>query len=217
MVLRQQGLSLAKTTSFGHPVANHDSDWSILRDRVSGLETDTSRARNIYLMTDAADRRPILAMGEPGKAIDLSIRLNGYTWESSAVTALLRRFNGTSLDCLESRRLGAGAWLDDWADATPSISDGALIRAASRTLRECEWLEVEINSSTHRNIVRFTPSFIDSEGGVIRVADRACRHVIYADVEAPDFRLQRLSGTETRMFRECTGLSGGAIASQPAA
>lgn len=212
MVLRQQGLSLAKTTDFGRPMTVSEEDMKILRDHVSGLETDIQCERQIYLMTDAADRRPLLAMGEPGRPIDLSIRLNGHTWESSAVTALLRRFNGKSLDCMESRRLGAGAWLDDWGDVSKPVSDGALIRAASQTLLECDWLEVEIHSRTHRNIVRFAPSFVDSEGGVLRVADRACRHVIYADVEAADFRLQRVSPNETRMFREDAG-----FASRPAA
>ncbi|MES2440884.1 MAG: hypothetical protein V4584_17595 [Verrucomicrobiota bacterium] len=204
MVLRQQGLSLAKTTPFGLAVAYQESGWNILRDQVSGLETDTSREQNIYLMTDAADRRPLLAMGEPGKAIDLSIRLDGYTWESPAVTALLRKFNGVSLDCGQSRKLGAGAWLDDWGDISQPVSDGALVRAAAGTLRDCEWLEVEIKSCTHRSTVRFTPSFIDSEGGVLRIADRSCRHVVYADVEAPDFRMARVSREQVRIFREPT-------------
>lgn len=204
MVLRQKGLSLAKTTPFGLAVAYQNSGWNILRDQVSGLETDTSRDMNIYLMTDAADRRPLLAMGEPDQPIDLSIRLNGYSWESPAVTALLRKFNGVSLDCLQSRRLGAGAWLDDWGDNRPPAGDGELVRAAAGTLRDCGWVEVEIKSTTHRNVVRFAPSFIDTEGGVLRVADRSCRHVVYADVEAPDFRMARVSQDQVRIFREST-------------
>jgi hypothetical protein len=202
MVLRQQGLSLAKTTPFGLAVAYQESGWNILRDQVSGLETDTSLDQNIYLMTDAADRRPLLAMGQPDKAIDLSIRLDGYTWESPAVTALLRKFNAASLDCAQSRRLGAGAWLDDWGDGSQSVSDGTLVRAAAGTLRDCGWLEVEIKSAIHRNIVRFSPSFIDSEGSVLRIADRSCRHVVYADVEAPDFRMDRISPEQIRIHRE---------------
>lgn len=204
MVLRQKGLSLAKITPFGLAVAYRKSGWNILRDQVSGLETDTSRPQNIYLMTDASDRRPLLAMGEPDQAIDLSIRLDGYSWESPAVTALLRKFNGVSLDCMQSRRLGAGAWLDDWGDASPAASDGELVRAAAGTLRDCGWVEVEIKSSTHRNVVRFAPSFVDSEGGVIRIADRSCRHVVYADVEAPDFRMARVCPDQVRIFREST-------------
>lgn len=204
MVLRQKGLSLAKTTPFGLAVAYQNSGWNILRDQVSGLETDTSRAMSIYLMTDAADRRPLLAMGEPDQPIDLSIRLDGYSWESPAVTALLRKFNGVSLDCAQSRRLGAGAWLDDWGDNRPTASDGELVRAATGTVRDCGWVEVEIRSNSHRNVVRFAPSFIDSEGGVLRVADRSCRHVVYADVEAPDFRMARVSPDQVRIFREST-------------
>lgn len=202
LVMRQQGLSLAKSTPFGLAVAYQESGWDILRDQVSGLETDTSRAQNIYLMTDAADRRPLLAMGEPGKAIELSIRLDGYAWESPAVTALLRRFDAVSLDCLQSRRLGAGAWLDEWGAVPPAARGGELVRVAGNILRECECLEVEVRTSTQRNVTRFAPTFIDSEGGVMRVADRTCRHVVYADVDAPEFRMERFSTSRVRIFRE---------------
>lgn len=202
MVLRQKGLSLAKTTPFGLAVAYQESGWNILHDQVSGLETDTSQPQNIYLMTDAADRRPLLAMGEPGRAIDLSIRLDGYRWESPPVTALLRKFNAVSLDCAQSRQLGAGAWLDDWGDSSQCAGDGLLVRSAAETLRTCEWLEVEIKNHIHRNVVRFSPSFIDSEGGVLRVADRSCRHVVYANVEAPDFRMSGEPHGPVRIFLE---------------
>lgn len=217
MVLRQQGLSLAKITPFGPVAPVQSDDLTRLWDKISGLETDACQLRSIYLMTDASDRRPLLAMGEAGKAIDLSIRLDGYTWESSAVTALLKIFNGTPLDCRDSRRLGAGAWLDDWEDVTLPSSDGELIRVASHAVKECEWLEVEIKAGGHRNLVRFAPSFIDSEGGVLRVADRFCKHVVYADVEAPDFRLERISGKETRIFRETAASQNGKVFSHHAA
>lgn len=204
MVLRQKGLSLAKITPFGLAVAHEKSGWNILHDQVSGLETDTSQPQNIYLMTNACDRRPLLAMGEPGQAIDLSIRLDGYNWESPAVTALLRKFNAASLDCAQSRRLGAGAWLDDWGDPAQPVSDGIVVRSATEILRTCEWLEVEIKSANHRNVVRFSPSFIDSEGGVLRVADHACRHVVYANVQAPDFRMAGEPHGPVRIFLEPT-------------
>ncbi len=128
LVMRQQGLSLAKTTPFGLAVAYQESGWDILRDQASGLETDASRPQNIYLMTDAADRRPLLAMGKQDQAIELSIRLDGYAWESPAVTGLLRRFDAVSLDCLQSRRLGAGVWLDEWATILNSAWSGILRR-----------------------------------------------------------------------------------------
>jgi hypothetical protein len=50
---------------------------------------------------------------------------------------------------------------------------------------------VEIRISSQRNVTRFAPSFIDSEGGVMRVADQACHNVVYADVDAPEFRMER--------------------------
>jgi len=202
MVLRQEGLSLAKTTSFGLCVAYRESGWNILQDRVSGLETDVDRPVNVYLLTGISDRRPLLAMGEPGKAIDVSIRLNGHVWDSPEIRGLLDRFQGLSLDCMESRKLGAGAWLDEWGQAVKAPGDGDLVREAGRALRDCESLEVVIRSASHRGVVRFSPTFIDSEGPVLRIADHACRHVVYADVEAADFRMTHTSSRQLRIHRE---------------
>lgn len=216
LVLRQQGLSLARTTPFGLCVAYRESGWNILRDQVSGLETDVDRPQKVYLLTDISDRRPLLAMGEPGKAIDVSIRLNGHLWESAAIRDLLQRFNGVSLDCLESRKLGAGAWLDEWGQTSKPAGDGELVREASHLLRDCECLEVEIKSGIHRNSVKFTPSFVDTEGAVLRVADRSCRHVVYADVEAADFRMARVSTNHVRIFREPAAVTESFVSS-PAA
>lgn len=208
LVMRQRGLSLAKTTRFGLAISHRDSGWTILRDHLSGLETDTSRKLDIYLMTDAADRRPLLAMGEPDMPdmpVELSIRLDGHAWESPVVNVLLRKFNGVSLDCMQSRRLGAGAWLDEWGGAPSDAGDSELAHTASRVLRACDLLEVEIRTHAHRNVTCFRPSFVDTEGGVLRIADRACQHVVYADAEAADFRLETTPGGRARIFRQAAG------------
>ncbi len=195
---------MAKTTPFGLTVSSRSAkgNWQTLHDRISGLETDLVCPQNLYLMTDAADRRPLLAMGEPGKAIDLSIRLDGYSWESSAITALLRRFDAVPLACHESRRLGAGAWLDEWETIGKPSGESNLVRVASEAMQGCRSLEVRIKSRTHANVMRFTPSFFDSEGGVLRVADRSCHHVVYADVEATEFRLECLPDGLVRISRD---------------
>lgn len=211
MVLRQEGLSLAKTTSFGLCVSYRESGWNVLQDRTSGLETDVDRPVNVYLLTGICDRRPLLAMGEPGKAIDVSIRLNGQVWDSPEIRGLLDRFQGVSLDCMESRKLGAGAWLDEWSQAPHAPGEGELVREAGRALRDCESVEVVIRSASHRGVVKFTPTFIDSEGPVLRIADRDCRNVVYADVEAADFRLTRASARQLRIHREPPAGDTGAI------
>lgn len=216
LVLRQQGLSLAKTTPFGLSVAYRESGWNILRDVVSGLETDVNRPQNVYLLTDLPDRRPLLAMGEPGKSIDVSIRLNGHAWESAAVRDLLHRFDAVSLDCVESRKLGAGAWLDEWGQATKSSDGGELVREACRLLRGCGELEVDVRSGIHRNLVRFQPSFVDCEGPVLRVADRSCEHVVYADAASADFRMERVGADHLRIFRDPPAATDD-LASSPAA
>ncbi len=84
------------------------------------------------------------------------------------------------------------------------------MRVAGNVLRNCECLEVEIQTSNQRNITRFAPSFIDSEGGVMRIADRSCRHVVYADVDAPEFHMERYSSSRVRIFRD-------SLAANPAA
>jgi len=197
LVLRRPGLSLAKSTPFGLHITERASGWTLLRDSISGLETAMKPEQNVYLMTDVADRRPLFAMGPPDKPIELSVRLEGHRWESPAIQQMITRFDGISLDCIESHRLGAGAWLDEWEQARkttlPITSD--FIHATSGILHRCQSLEVEIHTSMHRNAVRFQPSFIDSEGTVLRIADKTRTHIVYADVSARDFHLH---ATESR-------------------
>ncbi|MES2997027.1 MAG: hypothetical protein V4733_09490 [Verrucomicrobiota bacterium] len=186
LVLRQQGLTLAKSTSFGLSVAYGARDWKLLQDRASGLETDTSHRQDIHLLTDAGDPRPLLAFGRPGEPAELSIRLDGQTWSSPLVRDMIRRFNGSGLGCFESRTLGAGAWLDEWVKtpATPAREAG---RDICRLLDRCRVVEVDVRTSIYRNVARFEPGFVDHDGVILRLADKSCRHVIYADTSASDF------------------------------
>lgn len=189
LVLRQQGISLAKSTSFGLCVATRDSDWRILRDHLSGLETDTATLQNIYLLAGPGDRRPMIGLGEPGRPLHLTIRLDAHDWESRAIRNLIDYFKGVSLDCTESRRLGVGAWLDEWERPVAAACDDSLVRDTCQVIRTCEELEVEVGTRSHRNTARFHPTFIDSSGTVMRVADRSQRHVVHADVADPGFRI----------------------------
>lgn len=202
LIARQPGLSLVRTTSFGPNVARPDSGPDAWADAVSGLETAAAAPLAVYLLREMAQRHPLLEIGEPGSAIDLSIRLDAHFWESPAIAAMLRRFDAAPLACHESHRLGAGAWLDDWGNApAPAARDHPSVRSASAAVADCKWLEVEINAPGHRNIMRFSPTFVDSDGGVLRIADRTCRHVVHADVEAPDIRLESASRSELRLFK----------------
>jgi hypothetical protein len=157
MVLRQQGLSLAKATAFGLSVAYGEEAWHLLHDRLSGLETDTHRALGVYLIADACDRRPLLAMAEPGSPIHLSIRLEGHVWDSPVVRTLIDHFKGASLDCMESRRLGAGAWLDEWERPVSSGCDASVVHGAYRMVQECRELEVDVRMRGCRGTACFEP------------------------------------------------------------
>ena len=191
LILRRPGLSLAKCTPFGLHISGRATGWNLLRDSLSGLETDISGEQHAYLLTDVTDHRPLFAMGPPGKPIELSIRLNNHTWQSPAIQQMIHRFDGVSLNCGESHCLGAGAWLDEWEQArrtaVPVTTD--FIHTTTAILHRCQALEVEVRTSTHRNSVRFHPSFIDSEGSVLRIADKSRDHIVYADVSAENFHL----------------------------
>jgi hypothetical protein len=187
VILRQPGLSVSHMAAFGSGRIR-DGIW---QDTRSQLQSIIGARRIFHLLTDTCDARPLLVSGEPGKQIDLSIRLDGCTWQSGPLRRMIHLFHGRPVTCEESRCLGAGAWLDDWEPDHSHGGDPILARAARRELESCRWIEVIVRSSAHRKVVRFQPDFIDLDGSVLRVADRHCRHVIFADAESPSFRLIR--------------------------
>jgi hypothetical protein len=142
-----------------------------------------------------------LGVSEPGKALHLSFRFDGLKWESPTVQRLIREFDGVSLDCAQSRLLGAGAWLDEWERPVFRVGVAERVEAAKLRLQGCRRLEVEVRSCGHRNVACFMPSFVDVAGSVLRIADRSLRHVVHADVADPAFSLSRVSGFHWRMFR----------------
>lgn len=193
LILRRPGLSLAKSTRFGLHIRDRAHDWTVLRDAISGLETDLGPSQNAYLLREFPDQCPLFAMGPPGSPIEFTVRLDGLEWDSPMIKSMLERFNGAALDCAESHRLGAGAWLDEWEQSKcrSSTCQGSKVHETGETLQRCRLLEVEIRTSTQRNEVCFQPSFIDMEGSVLRIADRARTHIVYADVSAEDFHLEK--------------------------
>lgn len=187
LVMRQRGLSLMKRTPFG-TMERHEAR-SRFRDRLSGLECDPSGDTIIHLLTDAADSRPQLVCNEPGLPVNFSIRLDGLAWDSPEIHDLIRSCDATHVACETARHLGAGAWLDEWSGSPPTECDPVLARAARRRIESCQILEVRVKTTAHGCMTRFIPSFIDEDGAVLRIADKHCRHVVFVDAEAPDFRL----------------------------
>lgn len=201
LILRRPGLSLAKATRFGLHVRNRSQNWEILHDAISGLETDLTPPQHSYLLREFPDQCPLFAMGPPGKPIEFTVRLDGHEWNSPMVRDMLARFDGTALNCVESHRLGAGAWLDEWEQRRqPALCcPDSVIHETSAALHRCRLLEVEIRTSSHRSGVCFSPSFIDMEGSVLRIADRSRNHIVYADVGAEDFQLSRVGLNDLRL------------------
>lgn len=178
LILRRPGLSLVKS-------------MATLGDAIQNLENDPTQPHAAFLVREISESCPLFVMGPPGKPIELTVRLEDHKWDSPAIRQLIERFEGTPLDCLESRRLGAGAWLDEWGQPLSSSANLAadLIHQSSDALHRCRSLEVEVRTIAHRDIVRFQPSFIDSAGSVLRIADPSRTHIVYADVSANEFQL----------------------------
>jgi len=203
LILRQEGLSLAKAGPFGLCVADGRHDWSLLRDAISGLETDLQFARHVYLLPDPDDGVPVFATAGQSGVIDLSVRLHEHRWHSRAIRAVIDNCDGISIDAREGRKLGAGAWLDDWqASQSAALTHRLEILAA---LDACRCLEVELHSPLHRCAAAFRPAFLDSDGSVIRIADASRKHVVFADAATPGFRWQSLAPghLKIRVESEC--------------
>jgi hypothetical protein len=188
LILRRPGLSLVKS-------------MGLLSEAIGGLENHFAPPQDAFLIREISDSCPLFVMGPPGKPIELTVRLEDHAWSSPVIRSMIEQFYGVSLDCLASRRLGAGAWLDEWGQPIPpkppAISD--LIHQASDALHRCDSLEVEIRTSSHRSTARFQPSFIDSAGSVLRIADKARRHIVYADVNAENFQLSAINLRQLRL------------------
>jgi hypothetical protein len=200
MVLRQEGLSLAKTCGFGLCVADGHGGWHLLRDAISGLETDLRHAHHVYLLPDPDDGIPVFATASPGGAIDLSIRLENHLWESRFIRSLIGGFHGIPVEAREGRCLRAGAWLDDWSSTSPATA--GIRWEILAALDGCRCLEVEVRSGMHRAAAAFPPAFMDSEGAVLRISDLARKNVVFADAGASGFRWTSLAPGHLRIRAE---------------
>jgi len=150
-ILRRPGLSLAKSTRFGLHIRRSSCDWNFLRDAISGLETDLSLGQEAYLLREFPDQCPLFAIGPAGKAVEFTVRLEGQIWGSPDVRGMIARFGGVPLDCMESHRLGAGAWLDEWErPSSPQVPECGPLHEACASLQACRLLEVEVRTSSQR-------------------------------------------------------------------
>jgi len=206
LVLRQEGLSLAKTCTFGLCVADGQGGWHLLRDAISGLETDLQRVHHVYLLPDPDDGIPMLATASPGGEIDLSIRLEGHQWKSRIIRSIAEDFHGIPVEAREGRCLRAGAWLDDWNHTSPA-TEGIRWEILA-ALDACRCLEVEVRSGMHRATAAFRPAFMDSEGAVLRIADATRKNVVFADAGAPGFRWTSLAPGHLKIRAEASRRAG---------
>lgn len=199
-ILRRPGLSLAKSTHFGLHIRESACGWNVLRDAISGLETDLSLPQQAYLLREFPDQCPLFSIGPAGRPVEFTVRLDSHAWQSSAIDRMISLFGGVALDCIESHRLGAGAWLDEWEQpGSRHVAHDNTLQSANDMLHGCRLLEVEVRTTAQRGETCFCPSFIDSEGSVLRIADRTRSHVVYADVAAPGFRLDRAGRQAIRL------------------
>lgn len=186
MVIRQQGLSLAKVTGFGLFVASERGGWNVLRDAISGLEADLGHAHQVHLLADPDDARAVFSISPPGDGIELSVRLDRHDWKSRSLREMVDLFQGLPINARDRLSLDVGAWLDEWERTSPR--DKKIDWNIAAALDECRCLEVEVRTGMHRVRAAFRPAFLDSEGPVLRIADAMRTHVVFADTGAPGFR-----------------------------
>ncbi|MBK1880834.1 hypothetical protein JIN85_00325 [Luteolibacter pohnpeiensis] len=201
LILRSPGLTVAKATRFGLHIREKAGDWNVLHDAVSGLRTNLEVQQHAFIIREFSDQCPILAFAVDGRPADLSVRLVGHDWGSPAVRKMIADFDGVALDCAQSRQLGAGAWLDEWEQPkakAPTVENR--LDEACEILHSCQLLAVEVKTPTMQCDACFSPSFIDHEGTVIRIADRKRNHIVYADVDAAGFRLDHIGSQTAQLF-----------------
>ncbi|MDB6079157.1 MAG: hypothetical protein JWO82_2904 [Akkermansiaceae bacterium] len=216
MILREQGLSLAKETTFGLFTTSAASGrWDLLQDRLSHLESSLTAPQHFHLLADPEDCCPLLTAGIPGEPIDLTIRLENHCWDSHEIRTLLRD-HAVPVDIGESWARSAGAWLDDWLQPPPPADAAALCREVRRCLTKCSLLEVAVSAGAHHANTRFKPAFHDTEGTVFRIADAGRNNVVYADVADAAFRMEMLSPSHL-LIRRGPRRNAGSLASTRAA
>ena len=201
LILRRPGLTVAKQTRFGLHVSSRAKDWTVLHDAISGLQTDLKVDQSAYLIREFPDQCPLLAIASRRCPADLTVRLDRHAWGSRVLQEMIEKFDGIGVDCIRSRQLGAGAWLDEWEQ--PQVGSPApesRLSGACEILHRCQLLAVEIQTSSQQCETCFSPSFIDHEGSVIRIADRKRQHVVYADVNAAGFRLDSTADHTAHLF-----------------
>jgi hypothetical protein len=194
LVLRQCGLSLSSQADLRSLVRFPRRAGEPVRWPVEHLEMDDGGTREFYLFIGSGDPRPQLASAKRGGKIDFSIHLHHHVWDSPEVRGLIETCGGAGVSCELARELGAGAWLDEWPDSGAGHRDDTLSLHARRQIESSSLLEVRIQAEGIRGDACFEPSFIDVDGSILRIADKRCRHVVFADADSPGFRLVRRNG-----------------------
>lgn len=189
LILRQCGLSLTSQADLRSLVRFPQHGGKPPGWPVEHLELNDDDSREFYLFIAAGDPRPQLASARPGGKIDFSIHLHHHVWGSPEVRGLIEDCGGAGVSCELARELGAGAWLDEWPDAGAGHRDDTLSHCARKQIETCSLLEVRMHAPGFRGDACFEPSFIDVDGSILRIADKRCRHVVYADANSPGFHL----------------------------
>lgn len=193
MVLRQDGLSLARVTDFGLFVCQRGQECPLFGDAQSGLETDLSQNPRIYLLPEPSQGSPVLAVSPNAGKINLSIRLESLNWSAPVIQQLISRFEGIPVDQAEVWRSGADAWLDDWQELSSVRTSRDRKTALLEALDRKPMIEVHVESDGHRAKAAFRPTFVDFAESTVRIADAKRHNVVFADTDAPGFEFHQPS------------------------
>lgn len=185
LILRSDGLSIAKWTRFGVFFQESVRGCRWLSDPVSGLALDPKEIRHIYVVRLSPSGPVSLELEFNGSRFGISIQCDGRHSNFCALDRMKEMFGQEEVSGEFLRRAGAGAWLDDWAQPPRRIA-GERRNSLERAVSNRDEFEVTMAAPGMFSKTLLRPSFIDFDGSVARFANPDCETVVMADLASPE-------------------------------
>lgn len=177
LIVRGPGLSVCLETEFGvffeqESTRHPGKGWAA--DPVSGLAIQPAAIDAIALLAEPGAPPAFEVAFGPASPFSLAIQPRSDAGSDRLVRHLAARFRARPSTAKALRDRGAGAWLDQWAPASPEWAASA--ETAARGGGTFTIQGPGLHFST-----RFSRVQCDRDGDICRLADRGRRAVAYAD------------------------------------
>jgi len=183
LIVRGEGLSIARRTGFGIFL---DRSWSGRRwlyDPVSGVMLDPEQIRAIDT-TWLSPKEPLtFEIKFSRSSLGISMQMDSGLEDGSAFRRIVAMFGREPVPAETLRQEGAGAWLDPWVNRRRSLGEETrqdLRRAVSAGAR----CEARVAADGFLVTCASRPSFLDFDGSIARLADPGADSVVLADLES---------------------------------